>query len=208
MSFARPALLLLVCAALLTNSVRAQTAPPTWSLARQFSADQVVINKEGASATVKMYVDNGKMRIETATGGMSVVAILLTEERKMYAFVATQRTVMEKPLNDGQVQKALASLGEGGSKSVLVGPDTVDGTACTEYRVITSIDPKPLYWWIDTATKAPVKMTADDGSTIVHWKNYKAGPQDPLLFQPPAGYPITQMPADTETPGSTPPISQ
>jgi hypothetical protein len=51
-------------------------------------------------------------------------------------------------------------------------------------------------------------MTADDGATIVHWKNYKAGPQDSSLFQPPAGYAITQMPADSEAPSSAPPIGQ
>ena len=60
---------------------------------------------------------------------------------------------------------------------------------------------KVFFWWINPATHTPVKMAADDGSVTMTWKNYKAGPQDPSLFQPPTGYQVMQMPAGMNMPG-------
>jgi len=85
-------------------------------------------------------------------------------------------------------------------KFEVVGPDTVEGVACTKYKV-TSKDGKVFFYWIDTAAKAPVKMTADDGSVTIVWKNYKSGPQDASLFEPPADYQMVSMPS---MPGAPP----
>jgi hypothetical protein len=89
--------------------------------------------------------------------------------------------------------KQLPSTTFNDSKFETVGPDTIDGVACTKYKMTTK-DNKVLFWWVNMATKAPVKVTSDDGSFTILWKNYKAGPQDAALFEPPTDYQVMAMP--------------
>jgi hypothetical protein len=203
MHLIRFALLALAGCALLLHPLRAQ-APAPWTPDKQFSADQVITAANNPPANNKIYVDNGKIRMDSTVNGTGVVAIILTAEKKMYALVADQKIVMSRPMTDAQVQQAAAGMGSGDATFVLIGPDTLDGTACLEYKMTTSSDRNPTYWWINAATKAPVKVTADGGATTVLWKNYKAGPQDPALFQVPADYHVMQMtpvPATGGAPG-------
>ncbi len=51
-----------------------------------------------------------------------------------------------------------------------------------------------VFFWLDTANKVPVKMQAQDESFTALWSHYKAGPQDPALFEVPAGYQVMDMP--------------
>ena len=195
MNLTRLALLVVTgCSLVLGPSLRAQ-APAPWTPDKQFSAEQVITTKEGMTITSKIFVDNGNARSEMNAQGMNVVAIMLPAQKKMYSVMVAQKMVMEMPLNDAQVKKMAATTGGGDAKFELVGPDTVDGTPCTKYKMTVGADPKVFYWWINPATKAPVKMSADDGSFTLAWKNYQAGPQDASLFQPPAGYQVVQVPA-------------
>jgi hypothetical protein len=73
-----------------------------------------------------------------------------------------------------------------------------EGAACMKYKVTSNASNKVSFMWVDAATKAPVKMVAEDGSFTMLWKNYKAGPQDPALFEVPAGYKVMSM---QSTPG-------
>jgi hypothetical protein len=134
--------------------------------------------------------------------GMSVIAILLSDQKKMYSVMPAQKMVMEMALDPQRAKQYQNATGDGATFDT-VGPDTVDGAACTKYKM-TSKDGKVFYWWINAATKAPVKMAADDGSFTLAWKNYKAGPQDPALFVPPADYQVIQMPTGMSAPGGAP----
>jgi hypothetical protein len=139
---------------------------------------------------------------------MNMESIALLDEKKMYMVMEQQKMVMEIPLNDTKTRQLQAATGGGNAKFDVVGPDTVDGTPCTKYKMTAGNDPKVFFWWISTATNTPVKMAAEDGSLTVLWKNYKAGPQDPSLFQPPAGYQVMQMPAGAGMPGGGAPGGQ
>src|SRR5271156_5534367 len=97
------------------------------------------------------------------------------------------------PLDPTKVQQATVAMGATG-KSELVGPDTVNGVATMKYKM-TSPDNKVYWFWVDPVAKVPVKMAADDGSVTVVWKDYKPGPQDASLFEPPADYQVMQMPS-------------
>jgi hypothetical protein len=66
---------------------------------------------------------------------------------------------------------------------------------------MTAKDNKVFFWWVGLATKAPVRLAADDGSFTLDWKNYKAGPQDPALFEPPKDYQTVEAPNIPGLPG-------
>ena len=200
MNLTRLALLVVAGCCLVLNPLRAQTPPP-WTPDKQFSADQVITTKDGMTIQSKIYVDSGKIRTDIDAHGMSMSSIILPEEKKMYTVMQQQKMVMEMPLSEAKAKQAAAAAGGGGAKFELVGPDTVDGTATTKYKMTTDNSTKVFFWWINPATHSPVKMAADDGAVTVAWKNYKTGAQDPSLFQPPTGYQVMQMPAGMGMPG-------
>ena len=200
MNLTRLALFVVAGCALVLNPLRAQTPPP-WTPDKQFSADQVITTKDGMTVQSKVYVDSGKIRTDMDAHGMSMSSIILPEEKKMYTVIEQSKMVMEMHLSDAKAQQAAAAAGGGGAKFEVVGPDTVDGTPCTKYKMTTDKSEKVFFWWVNATTHTPVKMAADDGSVTVAWKNYKSGAQDPSLFQPPAGYQIMQMPAGMNMPG-------
>jgi len=202
MNLTRLALLIVAGCSLILNPLRAQTpAAAPWTPDKQFSADQVITTKDGMTIQSKVYVDSGKIRTDIDAHGMSMSSIILPDEKKMYTVMQQQKMVMEMPLSDAKAKQAAAAAGGGNAKFELVGPDTVDGTATTKYKMTTDNSTKVFFWWINPATHSPVKMAADDGSVTMSWKNYKTGAQDPALFQPPSGYQVMQMPAGMSMPG-------
>ena len=104
-------------------------------------------------------MDNGKVRNEMNTHGMDVVLIIRPDEKKMYSVMLAQKMVMEMPLDPEKMKAKLPPTSGDDGKFELVGPDTVDGAACTKYKVTSSKDNKVFFWWVNDATKAPVKMT-------------------------------------------------
>jgi len=207
MNLTRLAFLAVAGFCLVQNSLRAQ-APAPWTPARQFSSDQIITTKTGMTINSKVYVDNGKIRTDMDGNGMNMESIVDIAEKKIYTVMVQQKMIMVMPISDANAQKMQAATGGGNAKFAVVGPDTVDGTACIKYTMTAGNDPKVFYWWINPATSSPVKMAADDGSLTVNWKNYKAGPQDASLFQPPTGYQVMQMPAGMGMPGGGAPGGQ
>jgi hypothetical protein len=201
MHLTRVALLVVAGWTLLLQPLHAQ-APAPWTPDKQYSADQVMTTKDGTTMNTKVFVDSGKIRTETNAHGMNMVAIMLPAEKKMYTVMVDQHMVMEMPLNDARAQQMAAATGSGNAKFDLVGPDAVDGVATIKYKMTTANNPKAIFWWINPATKSPVKMASEDGDFTLTWKNYKPGPQDPTLFQPPAGWQVVQMPGGMGMPGS------
>jgi hypothetical protein len=183
-----------------TVSVRAQ-APAPFTLDKQFSADQLITTKEGSTITNKIYLDNGKIRSEINAHGMNMVSIVLPDQQKVYSIMPGQKMVLVLPYDPARFKKQMAASEVLATKFDLIGSDTAEGVACNKYKGVTQ-DGKTYFLWADAARHVPVKMTADDGSFTVMWKNYQAGPQDPSLFEVPAGYQMMNMPA---MPSNTPP---
>jgi outer membrane lipoprotein-sorting protein len=109
----------------------------------------------------------------------------------MYEVMSAQKMVMVMPY-DAAKERALAMTYTSG-KFELVGPDTVDGQACTKYK--ETIANQVFFMWMDATKKFPIKATSEDGSISVSFTNFQEGPQDPALFEPPSGYQVTQMPS-------------
>jgi hypothetical protein len=176
-----------------------QAAGVPFDVSKQYSAQMVITTQDGRVMNSKVYNDNGKVRSEVSMPGMTMVSIIRPDLKKMYTVVESQKMVMETSY-DPSVHPIPGATPDNDAKYELVGPETVDGVACTKYKVTTK-DGKVVFFWIDPSKKALVKTMPEDGSVTIVWKNFVAGPQDASLFEPPAGYKTMQMPSGVGMPG-------
>ena len=183
------------CCMLPLEPLLAQAGGTLFTPDKQYSADEVLTPKQGAPLTMKEYTDNGKVRTEMSMHGMQVIAIIRPDQLKSYSIIPAQKIVMVNPYDPAKVNIASHPTPGVDAKFEVVGTDVVDGVACTKYKVTSTKDNKVFFWWINAATNVPVKMMAEDGSFSLVWTNYKAGPQDPSLFEPPADYQVMTPPS-------------
>lgn len=194
------------CCLLRPESLFAQTpdAVSPFGPTKQFSADMVITTDKGQNITQKIYNDSGKVRTEMSMQGMQMVSIVRPDQQKVYSVMVAQKMVMVMPYDPEKYKKMMVASSGPQGKFELVGPDTVEGVVCTKYKVTSDKDNKVFFMWVDAATKVPVKMMAEDNSVTILWKNYKTGPQDPALFEPPADYKVMSMPGAPGMPGGAP----
>jgi hypothetical protein len=176
----------------LSQPARAVDAAP-FTPDKQFSADEVMTMKDGMSVASKVYTDNGKVRTEINQSGMQMISIIRPDQKKMYTVMPAQKMVMTMALDPAKMNN-IPSTSFDDFKFESIGPDLVDGAACTKYKMTAAKGGKVFFWWVNVATKAPVKMASEDGTFTVSLKNYKVGPQDAALFEPPADYQVMAMP--------------
>jgi hypothetical protein len=186
----------LLLAFLSAVTLHAQPAFP-FAMDKQFSADQFITTKDGTTMTTKIYMDNGRIRNEMRLHGMDLISIVLPDQQKAYSVMPEQKMVMVMPYDRSKFKNPGAALLN--TKFDLVGPETVEGILCNKYQGVTP-DKKSYFLWADAVRKIPVKMTAEDGSFTVLWKNYQTGPQDPTLFVVPSGYQTINMPSAVNLP--------
>ena len=167
---------------------------------KQYSADIVVTTKQGMTIQSKTYVDGDKMRSDVNMNGMQMAIVIRKDLKKTYQIMDAQKMVMESEFNPNNVMGHAASFAPEG-KFELIGPDTVDGAACTKYKVTSDKTKQVFFFYLDTARKIPLEMAATDGSLVVKWKNFSPGPQAAALFEPPTGYQVVETPA---VPGGMP----
>ena len=191
------------CCFLALPFLRADDAAAPFAFSKQYSADMVITTQDGTTMTNKIYAADGKIRTEMNTHGMQMISIMRPDQQKVYSVMVAQKMVMEMPYDAEKFKKQAAAASGPEGKFDLVGPDTVDGVACTKYKV-TGTDGKVIFYWVDTAKKLPVKMAAADNTFSMTWKNYQVGPQDASLFEPPADYQKMTMPAMPGMPSGAP----
>jgi len=193
------------CCLLRPEMLCAEDAPVPFTLDKQYSATMVIATDKGQTMVQQMYIDNGKVHMESNLQGMQgaqMEMIIRPDLNKVYQVMPSQKLAMELPYNASQFNSPMVSATGPQGKFELVGPDTVGTVACMKYKVTFSDANKPGTMWIDAATKVPVKMMADDKSYTMLWKNYKAGPQDASLFEVPKDYKVMGFPGAAVTPGS------
>ena len=180
----------------------ATLAAPPFTMEKHYSAETTVTLKGGMIIGSKSYIDGDKMRSDVQMHGMDMSIIVRKDTKKIYQVLTDQKMVMESDFDPTKSigQKAEAAYGPEG-KFELIGPETVDGIACTKYKVTSDKNQQVFFFWLDTAKKVPVEMAAADSSMTVKWSNYSPGPQDPALFEVPTGFQVMQMPAGMGMPG-------
>ena len=190
-------LLLLVvagCCFLRPAPLPAQDTSPPFAMSKQYSAELIIMMKDGKTIRGTTNVDGDKMRSDMIQDGAETVSIIRVDQAKIYVLLSADKTAMALPFDADKFQGQMTSFGPQG-KFELIGPEATDGVDCIKYKVTSNSDNKAFFFWVDAATKAPVMMMAVDDSVTVQWKNYKAGPQAPSLFEPPADYQVITVPA-------------
>lgn len=134
----------------------------------------------GNKTAMKMFVDGDKMRTEMDAGGTQMISIMRKDKKMSYALMPAQKMVMENPIPDAPAAAAPAGPEPLWEK---VGSSTVNGQACTEYKVKSGADTMTYFL---NADKLVVRMATP--SMTMDYKNYKAGAQEAALFEIPAGY--------------------
>jgi hypothetical protein len=191
------------CCLLRPAPLSADDAVPPFAMEKHYSADLGITLKNGMAIQSKTFIDGDKMRSNVTMNGMVMAINVRKDTKKVYQVLDAQKMIMESDFNPARFPGGTgASFGPEG-KFELIGPETVDGVACTKYKVTPEKTKQVFYFWLDTAHKIPVEMAAVDGSLTVKWKNFVAGPQDAALFDPPAGYQIVDMPDMPGLPGAT-----
>ncbi len=155
---------------------------------KEFSADQVATTKLGINMSGKIYMSDGKARAEMEMQGAQMVAIMRVDQKKMFMVMPAQKMVMVTNLDDQMMQQINAASGDDG-KFETVGPETLDGVAHEQIQN-DGEGRQGVLLVGDGRDEDAGEMTADDGSVTLNWKNYKAGPQDPALFEVPKDYQV------------------
>jgi len=146
------------------------------------------------TSNMKEWIKTGnpaKMRMEVAAVGQTTDIIYDGQNYYMYMPAAN----MAYQMSVASAQQYTSNSGNTSSLSqynpVLVGPDTVNGMACTVYQyTVQGISTKV---WIWNQYGLPVKMVSD--TTTIVYSNYSFSAIDDSMFQLPAGVIVTTMPA-------------
>jgi hypothetical protein len=145
------------------------------------------------TSNMKEWIKTGnpaKMRMEIAAVGQTTDIIYDGQNYYMYMPAAN----MAYQMSVASAQQYTSNSGNTSSLSqynpVLVGPDTVNGMACTVYQyTVQGISTKI---WIWNQYGLPVKMVSD--TTTIVYSNYSFSAIDDSMFQLPAGVIVTTMP--------------
>jgi len=152
--------------------------------AQDFSADMVSSSAEG-SFTGKIYVSGEKSRMEMP----EAITISRIDRKVAWVLIPSEKMYMEQPLNPRSAASTSEKM-DGEIERKAEGREMINGRNTTKYRVAYQVEGKreDVYQWIDEAAHIPVKTAAIDGSWSSEFKNIHAGPQDPGIFEIPAGY--------------------
>ncbi len=211
----RTQIMLCITVILLSSSLFAQLPHLT-----PFSADVQIssmqANPMNRDMSGKLYVDQQAMRMDTQSEGPHGEAIIITTfatkitdilmpQQHMYMEHKAGENPMHRGPNTADVhpydpKDPCAS--DPGTTCKNMGTETVNGRSADHWQ-ITHKDGNISNVWIDNSLHFPIK-TVSGGST---WQltNIKEGPQDPSLFQIPAGYQKMEMPGMGSMMGGRPP---
>lgn len=152
--------------------------------AADFSADMVSSSPQG-SMKAKIYVSGEKSRFEMP----GAVSINRMDKKVIWMLMLREKMYMEQPL-DPQTAMSTQEKLDGEIERTVIGKEAVSGINATKYRVTYETVGRrdAVFQWIDDANKFPVKTAALDGSWWSEFRNIRTSPQDPALFEIPAGY--------------------
>ncbi|OGW85365.1 MAG: hypothetical protein A2987_04520 [Omnitrophica bacterium RIFCSPLOWO2_01_FULL_45_10] len=152
--------------------------------AEDFSAEMVSYSSEG-SFTAKLYVSGDKSRTEMR----EAVTISRMDKEVVWVLMPAQKMYIEQPV-DMRTAASMREKVDGEIERKAEGEETIAGRNTTKYRVTFEVSGKreSIFQWIDESVHIPVKTAAIDGSWSTEFKNIETGPQDPALFEVPAGY--------------------
>jgi len=189
-SQARLAFVLIAFAMLLPGSLalKAQVA------LTPFSADEIHTSGKRTMQS-KVYSSGNAFRVEMQMGGRSSVTIMRFDQQIYWVLMPDQKMYMEMPWR-GLAEMASNMKGSTVQKESL-GFEQVGSYHCEKSRVHSTFNGKS-YVTIEWAAKElngfVVKKQDENATWTIEFQNIHLGPQDPTLFEIPAGYQKVAMP--------------
>jgi len=187
----RPSLIVVLAAFLV--SAAAEAAGPL-DLVVEYSADAVIGTGEQARPG-KLWRTPMALRLETQENGRPQTVIVRVDRNLALLLVPEMRLAIETDLSGLSLTQALLGSSDR-LKSTSLGPDTVEGTRTTRWRVETS-DPKAgwfrgFVWSTDRGVVMKIEGEGEHrnkrGYVHLLFRNVKIAPQDGGLFEPPGDY--------------------
>jgi len=166
------------------SSVQAQSPKPKFN---PFSADEI-ITEGGQRSTMKVYATENALRSESSQNGQTVVTIMRLDRNVVWTLNPQGKTFVETSGNFGSGSSPLeqSSIGPGCKAA---GEEQVGGYLCSKVLCHMTLG-KQTYsqtQWSAQALGGLVVRYTDNEETL-ELQNIKTGPQDPKLFEVPAGY--------------------
>jgi hypothetical protein len=177
----------ILCAALFTGrGVSAQL------FSKPFSADQMV-TKDRKTATSKVYATPTALRTEGVQDGKKYITILLYDRKVMWSLMPDEKMYFEMPIPAGAgVAAGMKEMMKGVQvKSEPLGSEQVGGYLCEKTRVTVTwqgVTDTTIEWAAKDLGGFIVKKQDETTGELTEYKNIRLGPQDPSLFELPAGY--------------------
>jgi hypothetical protein len=138
----------------------------------------------------------GKERREEAMEGTTMITIRRDDLGKQWMLMPTERMYMETQAGQPAMGQARSEPTDYETELTTVGPEAVNGLSTTKSKVImTGKDGSKMggFWWTtDDGVLVKMDVIGVDGNTNARMKrelsNIVFAPQDPALFEIPAGY--------------------
>lgn len=179
-----------VCALYPSNSaISAQTVEKRVSKLRPFSADQIrtLGNK---TTTGKIYFTPTAVRLEGVDNkGNQSIQIMRFDRKVMWNLVPAQKMYIELP--GASLSEWASWADEQAVQRESLGMEQVGNYHCEKFRVHVKVMGKEatsLEWDAKELDGLPVKTQDEKGTWSTEYRNVRLGPQDPSLFEIPAGY--------------------
>jgi hypothetical protein len=169
--------------------------------------EDLVIQNDGKTITMKRFIDHGKSRTEMTSDGQSFVMMEMGDEKgTTYMVMPDEKRAMKQSAqgmaeSSKEVADATKKAKEAKSapppdiQAEDLGEETIDGHAVKKVRMKYGKDAQEVMGWFDKQTGAPVRMesSVEGKKSVIEWKNRKVEPQAAELFAVPKGYEVTDM---------------
>jgi hypothetical protein len=155
---------------------------------KPFSADQIHTTRK-KTTTGKVYALENAMRLESEEKGKRSISIIRFDRKVMWILMPDQKMYLEMPWGD-PAEWAAALKGVQVKRESL-GSEQVGAYHCDKSRVTTTyqgITSTYFEWAARELNGFVVKRQEEKGLWSTEYQNIKLGPQDPSLFELPAGY--------------------
>ena len=142
----------------------------------EFSADMSKRGPDGKGTSSKMFVGDGKVRIEMVAQGQSIVRITDEKRRVEWILFPDQKNYLERKAGPDEaaapVSKSYAEdpcAGAPGLSCRKVGEEVIVGRPAVKWEMTGEHDGKPVtsIQWIDTERGIPLRQQFPDGGTMV-----------------------------------------
>ncbi len=153
-----------------------------------FSADE--IHTTGKKVTTgKIYASADAVRTEGERKEKKTISIMRLDKKVIWNLMPDQKMYMEIPFMGSADVASMAK--DAKLEKEPLGSQQVGAYHCDKYRVKTTYEGKvynSVEWDAKELNGFAVKKGDEKGSWTIEYQNVHLGPQDPSLFELPAGY--------------------